>query len=246
MGDFDDYRSVLYKNYSENFGVTKSFEPEKQYAGYDQIYKDLPEHKASAIADLGCGKGEWLAWLSRKGYENLTGVDVAESELQWIDKDCANLETGDVIEVMSSTEQKFDLLHAKDIFEHFTKDQAVDFLTNCLSALKPGGEIWLLTFNAQGVFSTATQYGDFTHELAVTPTSFAQVLRACGFEVVSVKGIHGTPNSIKGQLRGFLYRCIDRICGFALKLRHGKGIHPSNVDSATTLPDLFARARRPD
>ena len=58
----------------------------KRFSGV--IVKRNPQGKAKegstiaiTIADLGCGKGEWLGWLHAKGYLKLTGVDLSPSDL---------------------------------------------------------------------------------------------------------------------------------------------------------------------
>src|SRR5262249_14785207 len=102
----------------------------------------------------------------------------------------------------------------------------------------------IYTFNAQGWFAGATQHGDFTHELAFTPASLAQVLRATGFTVISVQGRLPTPRTFGGFGRRVLFRTLDGIGRLAITARHRRRPGDGNVDLATTLPDLLARAKR--
>jgi len=151
---------------------------------------------------------------------------------------------GQVTEVLQKTEDRFDLLHCKDLLEHFTKDEAVAFLTACRNALCPGGELWISTFNAQAWFAPVTCYGDFTHELALTPSSLAKVLRATGFEVVSVQGFHGCPPTPGGKMRRAGFKLLDSLGRWIIEARHERSKTVSNVDFTTALPDIFARVRR--
>ncbi|HYZ71663.1 MAG TPA: hypothetical protein VE641_01200, partial [Chthoniobacterales bacterium] len=84
----------------------------------------------------------------------------------------------------------------------------------------------------------------FTHELAVTPTSLAQVLRATGFTVLSVQGKLPTPRTTGGLGRKLFFQVLDIIGRFIIAARHGRRVTDGVVDWDTTLPDLLARAKR--
>jgi SAM-dependent methyltransferase len=239
------YREILYKSYSDSLKLGCNSADGIQHAIFSEYYPDLPANKSSSIGDLGCGQGSWLRWLAGLGYKNLVGIDRSLAELKLAEQGAGiRWIHGPAIEVLQKTDERFDLLHCKDLFEHFTKEEAVSFLTACRNALHPGAELWISTFNAQAWFSCATQYGDFTHELALTPTSLAQVLRAAGFEVVSVRGHHGCPPTFGGILRRTGFRFLDFIGQRIIEARHGRSTSIANIEFTTTLPDIFARARR--
>lgn len=218
---------------------------------YPHLYPaDILPAKASRIADLGCGRGEWLEWLYSLGYEKLVGIDMAASELEKLSQSSQGQniawQEGEVSTVLKDPANiaTFDLLHAKDLFEHFDKNEAVDFLQSAYHALRPNGELWIMTFNAQSPLSTATRYGDFTHENAITPNSLAQVLRATGFEIVSVKGFHPYPAGLKGLTRHLLFSFFAKTSQLLIKLRHGGGHSDGKVDSYSCATDVFAIAKK--
>jgi len=241
--DMPDFRELLYRNYSSTFGQAKEHRPELAFRMFDRAGRIPPVARSAPIADLGCGKGEWLAWLQQQGFTDVRGFDFTASELAH----AAGLavECGEVTNTLSSERWRghFALLHAKDLIEHFTKQETIDFLLACRHALQPGGFLWLSTFNAQGMFSTATRYGDFTHESGFTPGSMAQVLRACGFEVDAVTGVHACPPSFGGRLRRLLWRCAAGPARLVLRARHG-GFAAAGIDQFSVDPDLFAIARK--
>jgi 2-polyprenyl-3-methyl-5-hydroxy-6-metoxy-1,4-benzoquinol methylase len=238
-----DYREALYRNYSDSLRRTSS--DRVQHAIFSECYQELPAKKSSLIGDLGCGRGSWLRWLAGLGYSNLVGIDRSLAELKLADHTpVIRWIHGEAIEVLQKTEDRFDLLHCKDLLEHLTKDEAFVFVTACRNALSPGGELWISTFKAQAWFAPVTCYGDFTHELALTPSSLAQVLRAAEFEVVSVQGFHGCPPTLRGKLRGAGFRLLDFAGRRIIEARHGRPRTDANVDWTTTLPDIFARSRR--
>ena len=238
------YRDILYRDYSATFGGQKALDAGVQHAQYEATYDALPSGRDAAIADLGCGKGEWLAWMASKGFRNLTGVDLSPADLDIArQKDPARVWVQEnVITYLESQNAVFNLLHAKDIIEHFTKDEFIRFLTAARTALKPGGELWLLTFNAQSPLSSAIRYGDFTHEIGLTPASMAQCLRACGFTHISVQGHHYCSSSANGRIRLILGRVIFSFARFLLKIRHGDAAKERGIDLHCTQPDLFTMA----
>ena len=238
------YRDILYRNYSASFEGQKAFDAGMQHDQYEATYAHLPSDRSSSIVDLGCGKGEWIAWISSKGFTHLTGVDLSPSDLtiarkndpdrKWVEEN--------VVTFLESHTSAFDLLHAKDIIEHFTKDEFIRFLTAAKNALKPGGKLWMITFNAQSPMSSVTRYGDFTHETGHTPSSLAQCLRACGFAEVRVTGLHYCSSGLGGRLRALLGTLVYGCCRVLIQLRHGKGPQTPGIDRMTASPDLFVEA----
>jgi len=239
-------RDILYRNYSGSFGEQKGYDATIQHAQYAVTYPALPADRGLSIADLGCGKGEWLGWLAAKGFTRLTGVDGSDSDLTIAANhgpQKAHWVQGEASQFLEAHAGSFDLLHAKDVIEHMTKDEFIRFLLAAHQALRPGGRLWLMTFNAQSPLSAATRYGDFTHETGYTPASLAQCLRACGFTRLNITGRHYCSSSLGGRLRAVLGALFYRACRVILKLRHGGGGDAEGVDLHTTLPDVFVEAR---
>jgi len=244
--DAAGYRARLYARYSANFGGVKSLDPEIQFRQFERCYAGRLPGAASAVGDLGCGKGEWLAWLRSKGCTNLWGVDGSPSDAAIARSQNPGIEVveGGIFEALRNKTSGFDLLHAKDVIEHLRRDELFEFLDACLLALRPGGQLWLLTFNAQSPLASATRYGDLTHEIGLTPTSMRQLLAAAGFEVVAVRGIHVCPKTVGGFLRKIIWRGLAILAGLLLHARHG-GKTEGNVETFSPEPDLFAVARKP-
>jgi len=238
------YRNVVYGGYSDNFGGVKTYDRTLQFREYSQVYSKLPNDKGAAILDVGCGKCEWLDWLSEKGYTLLGGVDRATSELAKGTGKDYRIHEGDATQVLSGFSEEFDLIHAKDLFEHFSKDEAVKFLLASFKALKPGGEIWIRTFNAQSPMAAATRYGDFSHEIGVTPGSLAQVLTACGFGSISVSGYMPTAGGWKGMIRKVVFSLVTLRARIELKVRHGGSSRREGVDVYNVMPDVFGIGRK--
>lgn len=248
MTSMINYRNILYSNYSSSFGKQKALNDEIQYANYEETYRDLPSNHDIAVVDIGCGKGEWLSWMFSKGYKLLIGVDSSPSDIA-IARDRINQGLWvemDAIQFLHSKESAYDLIHAKDIVEHFTKEEFMRFLMLAMSALKPGGTLWLLTFNAQSPLASSTRYGDFTHEIGLTPSSAAQCLRACGYDDIRIRGLHYCSPTIHGFLRRTLGAIFYAASKVAIQIRHGRNEPDGSIDQFCSLPDLFIIARKPE
>ena len=238
------YRQRLYARYSEHFGGAKAVDLPVQFRQFEACYRGRLPASPCVIGDLGCGKGEWLAWLRSKGCTELWGVDGSAGDVAIARGHNPGIELvqGDACEALRGRPASFDLLHAKDVIEHMRPDELFDFLDACRAALKPGGSLWLLTYNAQAPFANVTRYGDFTHEIGLTPSSMAQVLSAAGFTVDRVDGIHICPATPGGIARKILWKMMTPFFRLLLKARHGRGAAREGVDVLATNPDLFAVA----
>ena len=240
------YRDTLYADYGASFGGVKKFAPEGQKTLFNAVYPALPDLKDASIVDIGCGKGEWLIWLQSKGYRNIFGVDVSTSEIKEAFGNIQGVEfiEGEAIAVLGSKEAFFDLVHCKDLIEHLTKDEIVDFLLAIHSALKPDGQVVISTFNAQSPFSSSTWCGDFTHETALTPSSLAQVLRSCGFEAVKIKGYVPPGRGVSGFVRKASAVALNLVTNYCIAVRRGFR-KTGDVELSSGMPDMIAVASKP-
>jgi SAM-dependent methyltransferase len=243
-----DYRTVLYRDY----GNTIYGEVNSAHGGYDAaidpwLLSFKSGESPGVAADLGCGRGEWLRALNQLGFTKIFGVDLSEQDLLEAKRvlPTATLIHEDILGWLANQEPgALDLIHAKDIIEHFTKDEFILFLQRAHAALKDGGVIYLSTFNAQSPMAAQTLSGDFTHETAHTPNSLNQCLRATGYSSIRIKGVHHCNSSLKGRVRSVLGKLFYWFARQVIVLRHGKGVCSPAIDSHTALPDLIAMACR--
>lgn len=229
----------MYGNYSVNFHSTQVGADAIKFELFEQVYGTvLPTSREGEVLDLGCGRGEWLEWMKHKGFYELNGVDLSAEELQIAESRGISVHQEHVITFLESCENRYSLIHAKDLIEHLDKNELVELGQATLKALKPGGIFIASTFNAQAPLASTTRYGDFTHEFGFTTSSITQWLYACGFGSVDARGYHSCPSGLKGQVRKVLYRLVARACEFLVTLRHGKNSRTS------CLPDLLVVAAK--
>ena len=115
----------------------------------------------------------------------------------------------DVLEFLRDRAAQYDLLIARDLFEHLTKEDALEGLTLCREALRPGGALLLQVPNGESPFAGRIIYGDFTHETAFTQTSLNQVLRAAGFDSVMCHPVRPVVYGLKSWLRSLVWRVVE-------------------------------------
>ncbi|MBN1527186.1 MAG: class I SAM-dependent methyltransferase [Candidatus Omnitrophica bacterium] len=166
-------------------------DPEASRRFYDTEYAPyLPADKKAAVLDVGCGMGEFMAYLADKGYENVCGVDVSPEMADHCRQNgIANVELiKDLKEYLARYAASFDLITLNDTLEHLPKGDTVDILKGLKAALKTGGALLLRTVNFSTPGGMYIRYKDFTHEIAYTECSLEQVLRMAGFEDIKVTG----------------------------------------------------------
>ncbi|MEP7196977.1 MAG: class I SAM-dependent methyltransferase [Saprospiraceae bacterium] len=211
------YRKILYNNYhstqsgrASGVDARSLFEIEKSQFGEEII--PLIKHKAkdSVIFDIGCGSGSLLKVLQESGFKNSSGIDISPEQVSIAHKmDVLNVSEGDALEYIKSKNNSCDILFGMDIIEHFTKDELVNLLQDCLGYLKPGGMAIFRTPNLDGILSSVYANGDFTHENYLNASSAMQVCLACGFDKVKIISAHmKIKNGFKELVRSLLWPLI--------------------------------------
>jgi 2-polyprenyl-3-methyl-5-hydroxy-6-metoxy-1,4-benzoquinol methylase len=170
----------------------------------------LPTDHSAAIADLGCGYGSIVWWLQQRGYDHAEGVDVSQDQIeQGTRLGVRNLHQGEVLDFLRAAPGRYDLLIARDLFEHLTKAEILEGLSLCGEALRPGGALLLQVPNGESPFAGRIIYGDFTHETAFTQASIGQVLRAAGFGSIACHPMRPVVYGVKSWLRAIAWRVIE-------------------------------------
>lgn len=183
----ESYRERLYRNYLANHRGQALIAPKERLRGAQPYFKRLVKHfptdRDTRILELGCGYGVWLHWLRESGYRNLEGVDRSPEQVEAAHGLGMNfvVENDLAADLAARASESCDVVLAADILEHLTKDEALSMADQVFRVLAPGGLFILHLPNGDGIFAGHIEYGDFTHELIVTSTSLAQMLRCVGF-----------------------------------------------------------------
>jgi len=117
------------------------------------------------ILDVGCGRGEFIA----RDPENIVGIDID----QLLVSQCKA--RGFTAYFMSALamdfpDASFDAIHAAQMIEHFTPEDAARFILEAARVLRPGGYILLTTPGVRNVWNT------FSHIRPYPPQAFQKLL----------------------------------------------------------------------
>jgi ubiquinone/menaquinone biosynthesis C-methylase UbiE len=138
---------------------------------YHPVLLNCLNQFANPVAlDLGCGRGEWLEYLSGLGYQ-ASGIDLDSGMLEacrerHLQVTCANL-----FEYLPQVpDQSVHLLSAFHLIEHITFSQLQTLMQEAKRILAPNGLLILETPNPENVSVSCTSfYLDPTHEKPIPP-----------------------------------------------------------------------------
>ncbi|KAF5292305.1 hypothetical protein FQA39_LY03339 [Lamprigera yunnana] len=159
--------------------------------------------KDISILDVGCGGGYLSEALARLG-GTVHGVDAAENLINEA-KGHARLESltniryfaTSIENYAANTSKKYDVVIASEIIEHVTEKEL--FLNACIKCLKPGGSLYITTFNRttiswilgiwviQEIFNIIPR-GTHEWDLFISPEHLEELLVKNNCNVVETKG----------------------------------------------------------
>jgi len=182
--EFDNYLSSRFERGNKG-AIERYFEEfEINFSAF------LPSDKEASILDIGCGMGQFIKYLRRKGYSNVTGIDVSQEAIDYCRKnDIKNVSKITTLgDFVSDNANKFDFIILKSVIAHFKREDVVLNLRLIRRALKEGGFILVETFNTSVLTGPFVLYDDFTHKVGFTEESLLQVLREAGFNDIKISG----------------------------------------------------------
>lgn len=146
------------------------------------------------ILDIGCGLGQTLGYLKKKGFNNLFGIDINDESIDICRQNGLAVEkVNDTREFALATTKKFDRIIMSHVLEHIRKEDMIDTLVHIKKyLLKEGGVFLLMVPNAQSHTGSYWRYEDFTHNILFTSGSCIYVLRSAGFTEIEFIDPDGT------------------------------------------------------
>jgi len=181
----------LYSGYADWKNWHGEFAPSDREARYFAAeLADIPL-SGKRVLEIGFGNGSFLAWAKALGAEVVgTEIDAAMVEraiARGFDARPASLEP------LAAANERFDLIVAFDVFEHWDKPTLVASLTQFAALLRTGGHVLARFPNGQSPFGRVHQYGDLTHQTVLSASSIAQLANMTGFAVVRVGNACAVP-----------------------------------------------------
>ena len=208
-----DYRSRFYEKYASNIQARKRKIEVSKFDRYGRAYdwylrRWMPKDKKVKILDVGCGYGRLLHFFSKRGYSNVTGVDISSEQVEFAKKIYPNVIQADALEFLEGQTEQFDLIVAIDLIEHFTKEEVIRFLDASYQALKSGGQLIIQSPNADSPFGLVHAFGDFTHEVCLNISSLSGVMAVCGFTKIEGREVGPVPYGLFSLPRWILWKLI--------------------------------------
>lgn len=184
----------------------------------------LPESRDACILDAGCGSGSLVWWLQSRGYARAAGVDISEENAKLAASlGIANVRQGDLRESLRAARETYDAIVMRDVLEHFAKEQVIELLDAARAALKVGGRLILQVPNGESPLSGRIRYGDFTHELAFTASSLAQLFDRTGFRVHAFAPSRPVGAGFRSTLRALLWYPVEWMLRSVIWIESGPG-----------------------
>lgn len=205
-----NYRDKIYSSYLTNSSTPtidiNNLKPALVW--YEkEVLKVLPKNKEIQILELGCGPGYFLHTLKKRGYSNLTGVDLGDEQIKLAEKLGVKefIVQDDIFHFLRETNRNYDFIYAFDILEHFYKNELLEIVELIYAHLSPRGLFVFRTPNGEGPFAGRIRYGDLTHELAFTKKSLNQVLKVVGFSECIFYPVKPVVHGIKSLGRRIIF-----------------------------------------
>ncbi len=236
-----DWRERVYKTYLSHYVIPAKGEPtiekiEKQFYAWDVYYgRLLPKNKEAVILDAGCGTGEIVHWLRKLGFKNAIGIELDFKQTEAAKNlGISGILSGDFRESLKDKKNSYDCIIARDVIEHFDKNEILETLDLFYNSLKIGGLLIIQTPNAESPFGSRHRYCDFTHSLSFTETSLNHALKTASFKEVGFYPVRPVAHGIKSLIRLILWGFIETLIGFYLLIEtgSGKGIFTQNMVAA--------------
>jgi SAM-dependent methyltransferase len=178
----DFYKSYgRYKQYSTpglSSKIIKRFDSE--------VWRPAGCENSQRFLELGCGTGQFLAYLAAKGAKNVVGID-HDPELTNVIPESARsfFRQGDILKALGEGQLGlFDRVFLFDVLEHFSPEDGLTLLEAIRAHLAPEGVLVLKVPNAASPWGIQYQYGDLTHKTAYTPLSLRQMAEAANMSLV--------------------------------------------------------------
>lgn len=168
-----------------------------------------------------------MYWLRQIGYSYVEGVDSSAEQVELAEKlGIDRVYEADAVEFLSSKKEKYDIVFARDFFEHLNKNELLEISEIILDSLGKDGILIVQTANAETLFGARLLYSDMTHEIAFTKTSIEQLLLVAGFSSVKAYPMRPVVHGFFSFVRYCVFRMMETFLHVALLVATGykKGI----------------------
>jgi O-antigen chain-terminating methyltransferase len=174
---------------------------ENRFRGSEELVRSRQRHHADRfagvpgpVADLGCGRGEFLELLAERGIPAL-GVDLSAQMVALARERGLAAEHGDVFAWLAAREPgSLGGVICSHVVEHLWPADHMRLARLCAAAVAPGGVVVVETPNPKSLIAGAVNFPcDPTHLRPVFPETLAFMLEQAGFADVEIEYLSPVP-----------------------------------------------------
>ncbi len=180
-----------------------------------KVQKKTASDQPLSILDLGCGRGEWLEYVSSLGF-SAKGIDLNPVMVKAsVDKGLQATQTDLSAALKSQSDGSLAAVTAFQVAEHLPFDVLFTCVKESWRALAEGGMLLLETPNPENLMvASHTFYHDHTHRNPRTPAAMTFLLQYWGFKDVTIKRLNPYPETARVAGEGLLAdRFNGHFCG---------------------------------
>lgn len=173
---------AVYTAFENRFRGSRE-EVRQRLAGYVELFRGQ-----SPVADLGCGRGEFLSLLAEDGIA-ARGVEASAAAVHACRAMGLDVALGDAVDFLAGEKEgALGGVFAAQVAEHLPPRVLQRLLAEAHRALRPGGILVLETINPRSLVAFLEIYNrDLTHERPLHPDTLAFLAAAQGFADVRVE-----------------------------------------------------------
>lgn len=139
-------------------------------------------HPPARILEIGFGRGHFLDWAGKNGYE-VSGVEIIEEFVRKA-RDRGHVVFTGTVQAVIDPGNQYDLIVAFDVFEHLSIPEIIDLLQFTKQILSKDGVVLARFPNGSSPFGAHYQNGDATHSTALSGTRIGQIALVAGMRLV--------------------------------------------------------------
>jgi len=204
---------ALYMAFENHFrGDEKSIQQRLQH--YLPLLSNNPTVAAQQqpIADIGCGRGEWLDLLKQQGYQPI-GIDLNSHNIHSCQEKGHQACQADGLHwLQSQPANSLSALTSFHVIEHLSFEQYNQLLSEAMRVLAPGGLLILETPNPENLVTSSHHfYTDPTHRHPIPPALSEFMLDYRGFSDIQIHRLHPIPEEYALIEHGDVERHLNRL-----------------------------------
>jgi SAM-dependent methyltransferase len=174
---------------------------ENRFRGSEELVRDRQTRHAERfsgpdeVADLGCGRGEFLGLLEARGIPAI-GVDASPQMVDQARRQGFRAEQGDMFAWLEAREPgSLGGIMCSHVVEHLWPADHMRFARLAAAALRPGGVVVVETPNPKSLLAGAVNFPcDPTHLRPVFPETLQFMLEGAGFVETEVEYLSRVPD----------------------------------------------------